>query len=393
MIGDHAVGYSYAIYHHGNVVLTGAHGYAQMPSQTKSDGMKMTPDTPMQIASVSKSITAVALLHALFENGIGVDEFIWPYLKDQFPVAAEPFKQITVRQLLTHKTGYEFGYIESPRFENTQYIVKAGPENPPGEGARYSNINSALARTLLESITRKAYEAYVQEELFDPIGVKSMTTRGDPNTMSDAHDFNDPMTGEHFDIDFSDEVGPYGWYGSVSDLAKFADAVASMRFMPEVETQEMLSGELGWSRVKTHAGDRYGHDGQWIISDAGRGVRAGVAIYPQGVSVAFFVNTNGPYFPRLAIGRAYEEGLPKIVYQINPDTQSDVAYAMTPAFADRVSCTVDGADPAKSSSAKSGPISAAIPVDIRCISFAQGTPAGFETSLSLNGQSEFFQTY
>jgi CubicO group peptidase (beta-lactamase class C family) len=393
MIGDNAAGYAYAVYQDQEPAILGARGFARLPSADNPNGIRMTADTPMQVASVSKAITAVALLHALDAKGIDIDEPIWLHLQTRFSDPAKAFKAITARHLLSHRTGYAFGYIESPRLENTQAAISSGPEGEPGGEHQYSNINTSLARALLEVVTDTDYEHYVSKELFEPIGALSMTTRGGSITASDAHHFSEPIEGAPFDIDFSDTAGPYGWYGSAKDLAAFAGAVGTGRLLSVSDTRQMLEDGLGWTRATTHAGPGHGHDGQWIINEDGDGVRAGIAIYPQDVAVAFFVNTNGPYFPRKMMARAYEESLPRIAYQIDPDAGTVDISPMTPALADSAKCTDDGSDPASSASARSGPISAALPVEIRCIGFLHDKPAGFENRVALDEESDTFRTY
>jgi CubicO group peptidase (beta-lactamase class C family) len=149
LIGDSAAGYAYAVYYGAEPVAVGAAGYARLPSDDDSLGLKMMAQTPMQIASVSKSITAVALLHALKARSINIDDPIWPHLQQQFPEAAPKFEKITARHLLTHCTGYAFGYLETPRLANTRKVIQEGPTNKPGGECEYSNINTSLARRLV----------------------------------------------------------------------------------------------------------------------------------------------------------------------------------------------------------------------------------------------------
>jgi len=98
----------------------GGKGYARAPIASDDAGVPMTAATLIQIASCSKPITAVALLHELERLGLTPDVRMWPLIEGVFEDAGEGVDQITVEQLLTHTSGYEFGYIESPRIESAR---------------------------------------------------------------------------------------------------------------------------------------------------------------------------------------------------------------------------------------------------------------------------------
>ena len=74
----------------------------------------------------------------------------------------ERVEKITVRQLLTHRSGYRFGYVSSPRVENTRRLLETDVPNPPGDSMRYSNLNYSLARAVLESLTGQEYPDFVR---------------------------------------------------------------------------------------------------------------------------------------------------------------------------------------------------------------------------------------
>ena len=156
------------------------------------------------LASVSKVVTATALLQ-LFEDGrFGLDDNINDYLPFDVSVPDQT-TPITFRMLLTHTSGiadgsaldnqYYYGQ-DSPvalDFFLQNYLVPGGQffsasENfydfEPGTDHEYSNTGNALIAVLVEQISNQDFNAYCKENIFQPLGMNHTFWRLDESIQS-----------------------------------------------------------------------------------------------------------------------------------------------------------------------------------------------------------------
>jgi CubicO group peptidase (beta-lactamase class C family) len=183
-------GVAYAAIKGDSVVFSGAMGYANI-----EEGIPLTTQTRMKIASVSKTITATAIMQ-LFEKGlVNLDSNINNYLP--FEVKNPYFSDIpiTIRMLLTHTSSindglfhefYLFGYIDYPEpimsFMQS-YLVSGGQyytkknffKDKPGTKCIYSNFAITLAACIVEYISGINFNSYCKENIFEPLGMDHTT--------------------------------------------------------------------------------------------------------------------------------------------------------------------------------------------------------------------------
>ncbi|MFC4098069.1 serine hydrolase domain-containing protein [Paenibacillus xanthanilyticus] len=158
----------------------------------------VTDETMFQIASVSKTVTATAVMQLAEKGSIGLDDDINEYLP--FRVAHPKFTDtpITFRMLLTHTSSidnnwdvYDSLYTlhdgggDSPLSLETflsGFLVSGGKwydeeknftNKQPGTTFAYSNIGYGLLGYLVEEISGMPFPAYTQQHIFDPLGMTS----------------------------------------------------------------------------------------------------------------------------------------------------------------------------------------------------------------------------
>ncbi len=180
-----------AVMKDGKLVYAAAYGYADKALKEKAK-----PETLFRIASVSKTITAVAILQLVQEGKLSLDERAFEILDDlRPPVGSSPdprLGQITVRDLLRHSGGWVTDEAGDPQFASLQIAQALGTPSPPdarsvigfwmGEplqftpGTRYSYSNfgyNVLGR-ILEKRTGMSYENCVLSRVLLPAGVRRM---------------------------------------------------------------------------------------------------------------------------------------------------------------------------------------------------------------------------
>ncbi|WP_417388250.1 serine hydrolase domain-containing protein [Gimesia sp.] len=159
------------------------------------EGKKAMPaDAMFWIASQSKGMTATAVMMLVDEGKISLDDPVEKYLpefKGQMVIAEKddnhvllrkPSHPITIREVLSHVSGLPFkSAIEVPVLDGLplEAAVRSYAMTPlqtePGTHYQYSNAGINTAARIIEVVTGKKYEDFMQERLFDPLGMKDTT--------------------------------------------------------------------------------------------------------------------------------------------------------------------------------------------------------------------------
>ncbi len=139
-----------------------------------------------RIASISKVITGTVVLQLVADGTLELDQPVGELLGDHLgvDVSGRPPAEITVRQLLSHTSGFnEFDHtffrrgVESCR-EAAVRGLTLGVQFDPGTTYNYSNMNFCLLSILIEIVTGQPYETVVHERLLAPLGINGMRMAG-----------------------------------------------------------------------------------------------------------------------------------------------------------------------------------------------------------------------
>jgi CubicO group peptidase (beta-lactamase class C family) len=164
-------------------------GYADLATKKP-----MTPDSLFWIASMTKPMTGTALMMLVDEGKVNVDDPVEKYLpefKGQMVIAEKdddhvllkkPAHPITVREILTHTSGLAFvAAIEKPALDqfplrDAVHVYTVAPLNfEPGTQYCYSNQGTNTCGRIIEVVSGRAYEDFMDERLFHPLGMKDTT--------------------------------------------------------------------------------------------------------------------------------------------------------------------------------------------------------------------------
>jgi len=147
-----------------------------------SNGRPVTQDTPFYIGSASKAMTAVAVMQLVEAGRIELDAPVRRYLPE-FTLADPRVERITVRQLLNHTSGmWEVGFRQwsFPQPASLRSAVarldRARLAADPGQEHRYFNPNYSVAARLVEEVSDEAFDAYLRNHLFAPLGMRATKT-------------------------------------------------------------------------------------------------------------------------------------------------------------------------------------------------------------------------
>jgi CubicO group peptidase (beta-lactamase class C family) len=267
-----------------------------------------TPQTMFSLASISKPITATAILRLAEQGQLNLDRPANDYLGEgRIRSRVWDPAGATVRRVLSHTAGlplhYEFFYEGEARPARTadEGIARFGVlVNPPGELYEYSNLGYGVLDRIIEQLSGQSYAEYLQAEVFQPLGmthsvVSTGAELGERAAVRyDRHDR--PIAPYDFD-----HRGGSAVYSSVNDLVRFGMfhlgnpvpgqlpvlSDATRRAMQEVATPgspEQGYG-LGWIVGKGNGYLRVAHTGGMP------GVSTVLDLYPE-ENLALVVLTN-----------------------------------------------------------------------------------------------------
>jgi len=166
-------GASVLIFKNGIKLLDKSYGYASVELS-----VPMPENSSFEIASVTKQFTAAAILKLVEAGKLSLDDDFTDYL--EFDTKG---RVITIRNLLNHTSGIA-SYTEIPEFwdfsthkYDRDTLVRLIEQKDflfePGEAMIYNNSAYFFLGLIIEKITEKSYEEYLNEQFFEPLGMKN----------------------------------------------------------------------------------------------------------------------------------------------------------------------------------------------------------------------------
>lgn len=183
------MGLGAAIIVDGKVVWTKGYGWAD-----KQRAAPFTPDTVMNIGSISKTVTGAAMMRAVQDGKLALDADINTYLPFKISNPHYPNEKITLRQLATHTAGvtdrwsvyqdtYHYGSsAPEPLADFLQaYFTPGGGHfatdnflnHKPGSHREYSNIGAGLVGYIVERAVGEPLNVYSKRVLFTPLQMRN----------------------------------------------------------------------------------------------------------------------------------------------------------------------------------------------------------------------------
>jgi CubicO group peptidase (beta-lactamase class C family) len=277
-------------------------------------------DSAYRLASVQKSMTAVAILQLVEQGKINLDAEIQTYVP-YFPKKKYP---ITVRQLLGHLGGIPHyvnrdveQHIKEHKttreaiaiFENFDLVAE------PGTTYSYSSYGYNLLGAAIEGASKQSYADYMREHIWHPLGLND--TRMDdpldiiPNRVRGYQLVNGKLKNSEF-IDVSSRFAAGGTRGTVVDLLKFLKGLndgkllssksTTLMYAPMVTRDgQVTSYAMGW-QIPPFENRR-----SIVINDGGQQeTRTFILNFPEkNFAIAFAMNLEADVYAPL-INRLYE---------------------------------------------------------------------------------------
>lgn len=263
----HVPGVSLAVVRDGEVVLAKGYGLADVELDAPA-----TPDTVYQLASVTKTFTAAAVMLLVRDGKLALDDKIGDRLAD----LPEAWRPVTVRQLLSHTSGIK-SYTSVEGFHKTtrkdyapreilDLVAKAPLEFPPGEKWNYSNTGYFLLGMLIEKASGQTYSAFMADRVFKPLGM-GRTRTNDLKAVIPGRALGYAFNGRELENgEYTSPTQPFAagmLVSTVVDLAKWDAALAEGTLLDAATLQQM------WAPTKLAGGEEAGYGFGWQVSKTG----------------------------------------------------------------------------------------------------------------------------
>ena len=248
--------------------------YAEGFGTTGSDAETITPDTPFVLGSMSKSITALAVMQLVEAGRIELGAPVRLYLPD-FVMATAAAQDITIRQLLAHTSGIPTKAARADGDESTladqvAALRNVSLEREPGSAHEYSSPNYQVLGRIVEVVSGDPFGSYVAEYIFAPLGMRHSYVDADAARTAGLAQGHQMMFGVAVARELPAEPGRLptaALMSSANDLGRFMRA-------------QLRGGELDGARVASESSvaamhqplfqiEGFGYAMGWRVSDIG----------------------------------------------------------------------------------------------------------------------------
>jgi CubicO group peptidase (beta-lactamase class C family) len=250
----HVVGYV-ALVGRSKVVASGVARTAADPPK-----LAMGPDVMVNVLSVGKMFTTIAVLQSLARHHRSIDSRIWPFLPPDW-VKGPGIDTITFRELLTHRAGFRLDSGLAFQTGNAaREQISHGIDQVDKQVADYNNIDFTIFRDMLPfmegapqpgpaaraAAADRFFLSYVQRHVFDPVGVSDATCAPVRHAMLI---YPPPGTGtapgKQAPVPPSACSGG-GWFLTPASMLRVLEGLISGSLLSTSQRQQMDRNCLGW---------------------------------------------------------------------------------------------------------------------------------------------------
>lgn len=220
----------------GKTIFRKAYGLADLERK-----VRLTPEMPLRIGSVTKQLTAAAIFLLIDEGKLALDDEITKFLPD-YPVKG---RRITIHHLLTHSSGipsYTDILVEPSTLtldKTVREIIDDFKDEPlffePGDAIRYSNSNYVLLGAIIEKVSGVGYADFMAKRVFEPLGMESTALEGHERNGRRRVEGYQRGLSKPFEkaqpISMTQVYSAGALISTVDDLARWGAAVDGRRFL------------------------------------------------------------------------------------------------------------------------------------------------------------------
>jgi CubicO group peptidase (beta-lactamase class C family) len=284
---QHIPGLALLVSRGGKIVQAEGFGLSNVELQ-----VPVKPETVFQSGSVGKQFTATAVMILVEEGKVGLEDPLTKY----FPHAPASWKEVTVRELLSHTAGFG-DYPEKFDFrkdwteaEELKLIESIPLAYPPGTKWEYSNLGYLTLGILIHRVTGEFYGDFLQQRIFHPLDMQTtrIISEADiiPNRAAGYRLVKGELKNQEWVAPLINTTADGSLYFSILDLAKWDAALYTEKLLKRSSLDQMWTpaklknGQpnkqgygFGWSISDRHGHHVISHDGAW------QGFKSAIARY------------------------------------------------------------------------------------------------------------------
>ncbi|MEI6274659.1 MAG: serine hydrolase domain-containing protein [Prolixibacteraceae bacterium] len=319
--------------------LVFAKGYGYADVETK---IQASPEQLFRIASVSKLVTAIAIMKLVESGKIKLDSKVfgkYGILNNEkyLPLKDNRLENITVRNLLNHSGGWtqKYGDIAFlPKIVSEQtgdplplnigsylkFVTSKRLHFEPGSSSAYSNLGYMILGEVIATVTKTSYEKFVKENVLKPAHIFDMQLGGsfedekqllevryyqpEDAELAEAYDGSGRMVPKIYGSTNMNLLGSAGgWISSPVDLMKLLVVIDGDDRVKDILSRQSI---VEMTHVDEHGLDPLGwrstnENGEWWRTGTLPGSSALMKRDPSGISWVMITNTSNYKGPHLAI--------------------------------------------------------------------------------------------
>ncbi len=273
-------GVAILVVENGRPVLAKTVGFADIPGQ-----LPITDRTLFDLASVSKPITGLAVLHLVERGRLSLDDEVSSVLPEyRVPVRG---RAVTVRDLLQHTSGLRDYSSDFPGSDaafaalttktHLDWLNKTRPKRAPGVRFEYNNSNYTLLSRIVEQVTNRTFADFMERRIFRRARMRSSSVYDGTAPYPDLAAKGYAVRGRRARTSqyLTNITGDGNVYTSIGDLTRFLRRLTAGRVVRKrTLDQAWTNGRLDNGRPISDRGTGYGlgweidgdqrtHDGSW----------------------------------------------------------------------------------------------------------------------------------
>jgi CubicO group peptidase (beta-lactamase class C family) len=261
---QHVPGLALMVARGGKIIRAQGYGLSNVELQ-----VPVKPESIFQSGSVGKQFTATGIMMLVEEGKIGLEDPLTKY----FPDAPATWKQVTIRELLSHTAGFtdypkDFDMRKDYTEADLIKIVEGIPlAYPPGTNWSYSNLGFLTLGVVIHKVTGQFYGDFLHERIFRPLGMSTtrIISEADiiPNRSAGYRLVKGELKNQEWVSPTLNTTADGALYFSVLDLAKWDAALYSEKLLKKSSLDQM------WTVARlTNGKPNSGHYGfGWFIEN------------------------------------------------------------------------------------------------------------------------------
>lgn len=308
----------------------------------EEDSLKMEPSHIMRVASLSKLITAAAIMKLCEDGDLSLESTVFGeqgILNDTkfLNIRDKRARNITVEDLLRHQAGFTL-HRGDPLFTIREimiwddldqvptmddvivHILKQRLGFAPGTSSKYSNAGYLVLSKVIEKVSGLPYEDYCKEQILNPAGCYDMHLANnlyeeryqnevkyyEPYTATPVPSYNkhvsDSLPRSYGGNNIEGLYGAGGWVASAVEMLKFVASIDGKEGIPDILSYKSIETMIDRQGGKPAIGwSNSGKNTSWSRSGNLAGTSALIKVQPNGLSWVFITNTScwkGSDFPK-----------------------------------------------------------------------------------------------